>query len=69
MNPMPTETYVYRHYQGNMYMVLHLATNVDTQESMVVYQDINTYKIWVRSLKSWNEPTAEGGERFTFAHE
>jgi len=46
----------YRHYKGNFYEVLSLATHSETLESMVVYRALYGVKgIWVRPASMWNE--------------
>ncbi len=50
------KTGLYRHYKGNEYRVLHLATHSETLEPMVVYQALyGEYGIWVRPACMWNE--------------
>lgn len=40
---------VYRHFKGNEYRVLHIATHTETEELMVVYQAIyGDGKVYVR---------------------
>ena len=46
----------YRHYKGNFYEVLSLATHSETLEPMVVYQALYGVKgVWVRPAFMWNE--------------
>ena len=46
----------YRHYKGNEYLVLHIATHSETREKMVVYQALyGEGGIWVRPADMWNE--------------
>lgn len=45
---------VYRHFKGNLYRVLAVALNTETEEQMVVYQDVvNTDKVFVRPLDNF----------------
>lgn len=46
----------YRHYKGNFYEVLSLATHSETLEAMVVYRALYGVKgLWVRPAAMWNE--------------
>lgn len=45
---------VYRHFKGNLYRVLAIALNTETEEKMVVYQDVvNTDKVYARPLDNF----------------
>lgn len=61
---------IYRHYKGNIYRVLHIATHSETLEDMAVYQDINNPdKIWARPASMWNDDIEIDGKtvkRFQF---
>lgn len=47
---------VYRHYKGNNYELLDIATHSETMEKMVVYRALYGEKgIWVRPLSMWSE--------------
>lgn len=49
----------YRHYKGNFYEVLSLATHSETLETMVVYRALyGEHGIWVRPAAMWNEQVA-----------
>ena len=39
---------IYRHYKGGEYRIIDEAKNSETKEDMIVYQDINSGKIWAR---------------------
>jgi hypothetical protein len=46
----------YRHYKGNFYEVLSLASHSETLETMVVYRALYGVKsVWVRPASMWNE--------------
>ena len=61
---------IYKHYKGNEYRVLGIATHSETLEKMVVYQALyGTYGIWVRPINMWNEVVEVNGQqvkRFEF---
>lgn len=61
---------VYKHFKGNNYELLHIATHSETMEKMVVYRALYGEKgIWVRPIAMWNEQVELDGEkvaRFTY---
>ena len=63
----------YRHFKGNEYRVLYLATHSETQEPMVVYQALYGERgIWVRPASMWEEEVERDGKkvrRFTYIGE
>ncbi len=58
----------YRHFKGNEYEVLHIATHSETLEPMVVYRALyGDGGIWVRPAAMWTEQVQRGdysGPRF-----
>ena len=55
----------YRHYKGNEYQVISMATHSETLEPMVVYQALYGEKgIWVRPAHMWNEMVERDGKIF-----
>jgi hypothetical protein len=53
----------YRHYKGNEYQVISMATHSETLEPMVVYQALYGEKgIWVRPAHMWNELVEVNGQ-------
>lgn len=50
---------VYRHFKGNLYELLCVATDSETLEKKVVYKALyGDGEIWVRPLSMWNEEVA-----------
>lgn len=46
----------YRHFKGNEYELLYIATHSETMEPMVVYKALyGEGGIWVRPLSMWDE--------------
>lgn len=68
----PQSNEIYRHFKGNLYKIITLARDSETQEEMVVYQALyGDYSIYVRSLAMFTEvldkkrfPKAEQKYRF-----
>jgi len=60
----------YRHFKGNEYEVLHIATHSETMEPVVVYRALyGEREVWVRPAAMWNETVIRGEEtvrRFTY---
>ena len=60
----------YRHFKGNEYEVIALATHSETGEHMVVYRALyGEGGVWVRPEKMWNETVVRDGkthQRFTY---
>lgn len=48
-NPQPYQ--IYKHFKGNLYQILTLASDSENGDTLVVYQALySPYKIWVRAL-------------------
>jgi len=64
---------IYRHFKGNKYKVINVATHSETLEKYVVYQALyGDMGIWVRPLKIWNEMVVKDGvsvKRFEYVGE
>lgn len=60
----------YRHFKGNEYEVLSLATHSETLQPMVVYRALyGEGGMWVRPASMWNEAVVRDGitcRRFTY---
>ena len=60
----------YRHYKGNEYQVLGMATHSETMEPMVVYRALYGERgVWVRPAVMWSELVSVDGRqvrRFTY---
>lgn len=64
---------IYRHYKGNNYELIGVASHSETLEPMVVYRALYGERgLWVRPAAMWSEPveTPEGTVlRFTYIGE
>lgn len=63
----------YRHFKGNIYELLDIAKNSETQEEMVIYRACyGDRDLWVRPASMWDEEIERDGEifkRFTYIGE
>lgn len=51
MSNKPIVRGIYRHYKGNLYEVLEIATHSETAEKLVVYRALyGDFGVWVRPL-------------------
>lgn len=65
---------VYRHYKGNLYKALYVATHTETEEPLAVYQALyGEHGIWARPLAMFlDDVTLSDGsvvQRFTLVEE
>lgn len=57
---------IYRHFKGNRYELLYVATHSETGEKMVVYRALyGEGGIWVRPLSMWSETVERDGKTYT----
>ncbi len=55
----------YRHFKGNEYELLYIATHSETLEKFVVYKALyGDGGIWVRPLSMWSETVTREGKTF-----
>ena len=63
----------YRHFKGNEYEVLGIASHSETLEPYVVYRALyGDGGLWIRPASMWNEMVERGGKtfrRFTYIEE
>ena len=61
----------YRHYKGNLYEVLDVATHSETEEQLVVYRALYGERgLWVRPLGMFTESVVvDGVAMLRFARE
>lgn len=53
---------IYRHFKGNLYQLLAVATHSETQEPMVVYRALYGARgLWVRPAAMWQEMVDRDG--------
>lgn len=65
---------LYRHYKGNLYKALYVATHTETEEPLAVYQALyGEYGIWARPLAMFLDdvtlPDGSVVQRFTLVEE
>ncbi len=62
----------YRHFKGNLYQVIGIATHTETEEKMVVYQAqygerqlfVRPYEMFIEEIDSQKHPEATQQHRF-----
>ena len=54
---------IYKHYKGNVYKIIALGKHSETEEDMIVYQNVDKCDIWVRPKSMWNEEVLVDGKR------
>ena len=64
---------IYRHFKGNLYRLIGVASHSETLEPMVVYQALyGDQGLWVRPAAMWSETVNKDGytgPRFTYIEE
>ena len=55
---------IYKHYKGNRYELLEVATHSETLEKMVVYKALyGDGEVWVRPASMWDEEVEIDGKK------
>ncbi len=58
---------IYKHYKGDLYLVIDIAYDSETLEEMVVYRELHSdNKLWVRPLKMFLEEVNKNGQKYRF---
>lgn len=53
----------WKHYKGGLYKILNYATDSESLEQVVVYQNVhNPEHIWARPARMWSEPVEVNGK-------
>ena len=45
---------IYHHFKGHDYKVINIALHSETEEKMVIYENLETGQIWVRPYEMFN---------------
>lgn len=63
MNPNIRAGQIWRHFKGNTYHVLHLATHSETGDALVIYtKDGGDGTVWARPASMWLETVERNGK-------
>lgn len=58
---------IYRHYKGDLYIVLDVANYSETLEKMVVYRALyGDNKLWVRPYDMFFDEVDKNGQKYRF---
>ena len=61
---MPKVGATYKHYKGALYKVLFIATHSDTEEKLVIYQDVaHPEKVWASQPEMFMGETEWEGKK------
>lgn len=60
---------IVKHFKGGIYMILGHSENSETLEETVIYQSLETGKIWNRPIGMFYGTTSTGIQRFTVCKE
>ena len=65
---IPKSGEVYRHYKGNMYIVVGHAHDTESDEILVLYKHYDQRRnhhafLWARPLDLWNKPATVGNNK------
>ena len=55
---------LYRHFKGDLYTTIGLATHSETQEKLVVYRNCSSQNLYVRPLEMFLEKVTRDGLTF-----
>ena len=54
----------YRHYKGNLYEVVGVATHSETEEALVIYRPLyGKGDLWARPLDMWDNTIEHNSEK------
>ena len=54
---------IYKHYKGNVYKIIAFGKHSETEEDMIVYQNVEKGDIWIRSKSMLNEEVLVDGKK------
>lgn len=52
----------YKHYKGGIYRVINIAIHTETNEVLVIYQGLETNKVWARPKEMFEETVEIDGK-------
>lgn len=71
MNQRIKKDAIYRHFKGSLYIVTDLATHTETGETLVIYKEVDSDKVWARPLEMFEskvdkEKYPDAGQEYRF---
>ncbi len=58
---------IYKHYKGNLYLIIDVCYNSETCEKMIIYRALyDDNKLWVRPYNEFFDEVNKNGQRYRF---
>ena len=57
----------YKHFKGDLYLVLDIAKHSETEEEMVIYKALyGDNLVWIKPLENFTEVVNRNGQKYRF---
>lgn len=58
---------IYKHYKGNLYLIIDIALNSETLEEMVIYRALyGDCSLWVRPINMFFDEVNKNNQKYRF---